>query len=94
MFGTIEVSSKDRRRYIVAILSGLLAHVLVIGATFLVGLLFPNALPIHKVSYALTWLQALRPTEKPVTERPRRSVRVIVPTVKRPRNSFYLPWPS
>jgi TonB family protein len=48
------------------------------GAAFL-GLLFPNELPVTNKHYAVIWLPALTPPEKPVMRPPRAVIRVSVP---------------
>jgi protein TonB len=84
MFSTLNPSTEGRKRRGVAFICGLLAEALLMGAAVFLGVLFPNALPVTDQHYALTWLQALMPPEKPVAEPPRELARVFLPKLKSP----------
>lgn len=79
MFSTLKVSDEARKRRGVAFIVGVLCQVLMIGAAILVGILFPNELPIAH-HYIVAWLPPLTPPEKPpVVQPPREVPRVFVP---------------
>jgi TonB family protein len=84
MFKTLNPSAEGRKRRGVAFVCGLLAEALVIGGAISLGALFPNELPVTDKHYALTWLRALMPPEKPVEELPLMVARVFVPKMKSP----------
>jgi len=84
MFSTLNFPTEGRKRRGAAFICGLLAEALLIGAAVLLGVLFPNELPVTDKHYALTWLRALMPPEKPGVRPPREVARVFVPKLKSP----------
>lgn len=84
MFNTLNASTEGRKRRAGAFVCGLFIQPLLIGTVVFLGLLFPNELPESTKRFALTWLTALEPPEKPVVEPTRRVPRVVVPRLKPP----------
>lgn len=84
MFSTLDLATEGRTRRGLAFTCGVLAQVLVIGAGVLIGILFPQELPLFEKHFALAWLPALTPPEKPVVEPPRKTARVVLPEQKSP----------
>jgi len=84
MFTTWKPSAEDRKRSVLAFISGMFVQVLLIGAVLLLAVLFPDELPVSDTHFVLTWLAPLMPPEKPVVEPPRKVTRVFVPELKSP----------
>ncbi|MGA2983342.1 MAG: energy transducer TonB [Terriglobia bacterium] len=82
MFSTLKVSAEDRHRRGVAFTCGLLSEVLLICAAVFLGIFFPHELQVNNRHYAVTWLPALTPAEKPVVQPPREMARVFIPKLK------------
>jgi len=83
MFSTLIEPAGARRRRGVALVGGLLCNVLMIVTGILVGMLFPQELPIAHHRF-LAWVPFLTPREKPVVRRPREVARVIIPKLTPP----------
>ena len=81
MFSTLEPSTESRRRRGVALVCGVVAEVLGIVLALLLGVVFPQELPLNQ-HYVLAWLPALTPPKPPVAEPPRKVVRVVIPKLK------------
>ena len=90
MFSTLNLPIEGRKRRGVAFICGFVAEALFIGAAVLLGMLFPNELPVTDTHYALTWLRALTPPEKPKVEPLRQVARAFVPKLKSPEISKLL----
>ena len=59
MFSTLDPSTESRGRRGGAFICGLVAQGLLIGAAVLLGVLFPQELPVVGRQYALIWLPSL-----------------------------------
>lgn len=84
MFNALDASIEGRQRRGVAFACGLLAQALLIVGAVLLGVLFPNELPVIDKQYAVIWLPDLTPPEKPGLKPPREVVRVFTPKLKPP----------
>ena len=85
MFSTLDPSTEGRQRRGAAFICGLLVQALLLGAAVLLGVLFPQQLPVAARQYVLTWLPPLRtPVPPPVVKPPRMMARVVVPMLKSP----------
>ena len=81
MFSTLEASAETRRRRGVALVCGAIAEVLGIVLALLLGVMFPQELPLtHR--YVLAWLPALTPPKPQVVQPPRKVARVVMPKLK------------
>jgi len=83
MFSTLEPSAESRRRRGVAMVFGILAEVLGIIVAILLGVMFPQELPLTQ-HYVLAWLPALTPPKPRVVQPPRKVVTVVIPKLKSP----------
>jgi TonB family protein len=83
MFSTFEPSAESRKRRGVALMCGALAEVLAIVAAILLGILFPQELPLTN-RYVLTWLPSLTPPKPPKVEPRRKLARVVLPKFPSP----------
>ena len=81
MFSLLEPSAEVRKRRGVAMFCGYLAEGLAIVATILLGVLFPQKLPITR-QYLVAWLPSLTPPKPPVAQPPRKVARVIIPKIQ------------
>jgi TonB family protein len=91
MFSTLEPSAEARRRRSVALVCGILAEVLGIIMAILLGVLFPQELPLTQ-HYVLAWLPALTPPKPRVVQPPRKVARVVIPKLKSPKTlEFVVP---
>jgi len=81
MFSTLESSSAARMRRAKALACGTFVEVLVIAGAILLGVFYPQELPVAK-HYVLAWLPALTPPDPPLPHPRRRVVKVIVPKRK------------
>ena len=93
MFRTLELSTEGRKRRSAAFVSGLFAEILVLAGAALLGILFPEKLPLGDKHYALAWLPTLTPPGKPPVKPPREVPRVVVPRLKTP-DPLVLPVPA
>ncbi|MGO8789775.1 MAG: TonB family protein [Terriglobia bacterium] len=84
MFSTLDPSTENRSRRGGAFICGLVAQGLLIGAAVLLGVLFPQELPVVGRQYALIWLPSLRPPAAPVLKLRPLVARVVVPKLKPP----------
>jgi len=84
MFSTLDVSTESRKRRGVAFTCGVLAEVLAILVTILLGMVFPQELPMTHHYYVLAWLPALTPPKPRTVQPPRRVARVVIPKLKSP----------
>ena len=84
MFSTLDPSTENRSRRGGAFICGLVAQGLLIGAAVLLGVLFPQELPVVGRQYALIWLPSLRPPAAPVFKLRPLVARVVVPKLKPP----------
>jgi len=85
MFNTLDSPAESRKRRGAAFMCGLCAQALLVGATVLLGVLFPDQLPVSARQYVLVWLPNLTPPPAdPVVKHPPRVARVIVPKVEPP----------
>jgi TonB family protein len=84
MFSTLDPSINTHSRRGVTFAAGLLAQVLLIGATVLLGVLYPEELPIAAKQYVMIWLPALRTPAEPVLKPPPKMVRVFAPKLRLP----------
>jgi hypothetical protein len=81
MFSPLESSAETRRRRGVALICGALAEVLGIVAALLLGVLFPQELPLTQ-HLVMTWLPALTPPKPRVVQPPPKVARVVIPKLK------------
>jgi len=84
MFSTLDPSAESRGRRGVAFTCGLFAQALLVGAAVLLGMVFPEELPIAAKQYVVTWLPALRPPAEPISKPAPKVVRVVVPKLRLP----------
>ena len=80
MFSLLEPSAEVRKRRGVALVCGYLAEGVVILATILLGVLFPQKLPMTK-QYVVAWLPSLTPPKPPVAPPPK-VARVVIPKIQ------------
>jgi len=86
MFSALSPSSESRKRRGAAFVGGLFVQALMIGAALLVGILFPERLPVNAKQYVMIWLPSLTPPPAPapaVKPQPE-VVRVVMPKMKPP----------
>ena len=81
MFSLLEPSAEVRKRRGVALFCGYLAEGVVIVATILLGVVFPQKLPTTKL-YMVAWLPSLTPPKPPVAPPPRKVARVVIPKLQ------------
>jgi TonB family protein len=80
MFNTLEFSAEGRKRQGAAFVLGLLAQTLVVAVAILLGVLFPEELPMGARQYLLVWLPPLTPPPAaPVVKHVPKIVRVVIP---------------
>jgi TonB family protein len=84
MFSTLDPSIESRKRRAVAFSCAMSFQALLIGATVLLGVLYPDELPVPDRHYALTWLLALVPPEESALQLPREVARLPVPKIPSP----------
>src|ERR1035437_7952117 len=85
MFSTLNPSPESRRRRGGAFACGLLAQGLLMGAAVVLGMVFPEELPVAAKQYVTIWLPVLRPPAEAVLKPPPpKVVRVVVPKIKLP----------
>jgi TonB family protein len=83
MFSTLEPSAEARRLHGWAVACGILVEVLAIAVTILLGVVFPQELPLTR-HYVMVWLPSLAPPKPPVAEPPRRVAKVVIPKLPSP----------
>ncbi len=83
MFTTLESSSETRKRCSVALISGLLVQMVMIGAAILLGLLIPEKLPVSARQYVMVFLPSFIP-RAPVVDSPRKLARLDIPKLQSP----------
>src|ERR1035441_236886 len=81
MFSLLEPSAEVRKRRGVALFCGYLAEGVVIVATILLGVVFPQKLPTTKL-YMVAWLPSFTPPKPPVAPPPRKVARVVIPKLQ------------
>src|ERR1035438_825984 len=81
MFSLLEASAEGSKRRRVAVFCGYLCEDVAILATILLGVLFPQKLPITK-QYVVAWLPSLTPAKPPVAPPARKVARVIIPKLQ------------
>jgi TonB family protein len=84
MFSTLNLSAEGRKHRCVAFICGFLVQALVIGTAVFLALLFPAELPETIKHYAVVWVPALIPPEKPVVMPPPKVVRLHIPKLETP----------
>ena len=84
MFNTLDSSVESRKRRGAAFMCGLFAQALLIGAAVLLGVLFPDQLPVSARQYVLIWLPPLTPPADPVLKPPPKVARVVVARLNSP----------
>ena len=84
MFSTLDSSSESRKRRSVAFIIGLLVQVVMIGTAILLGIWFPEELPVSAKQYVMVWLPSLIPPPAPVVNSPRKVARVVIPKLQSP----------
>lgn len=82
MFSSLNPSTQDRNRRGVALFCGFSVQVLLTCAAISFGLLFPEELRLSGRRYAVAWLAASKPPEKPAVKPPRK---VVVPKPQLPQ---------
>ena len=84
MFSTLDPSPEGRERRGATFICGLFAQALLIGIAALLGVIFPQELPVAARQYMLTWLPPLPTLTQPAPKPPRVMARVVVPKLKSP----------
>lgn len=92
MFSTLDPSAGTLQRRAMSFAGALSIQVILIASTVIFGVLFPEELPVAERHYALSWIQAMQPPEKPPVTLPREIPRFFVPKV-RPPAALELPPP-
>ena len=81
MFSLLEPSAEVRKRRGAALFCGYLVEGVAILATILLGVLFPQRLPVTR-HYVVAWLPSLTPPKPPVAQPPRKVAKVIIPKIQ------------
>lgn len=85
MFNTLQSSSEGRQRRGTAFVCGLLAQTAIVAIAILLGVLFPEQLPLGARQYILVWLPPLTPPPAdPVVKLKPKVMRVVMPKVNPP----------
>jgi TonB family protein len=84
MFSALDSSSESRKRRSVAFVGGLVVQVFMMGAAILLGIWFPQELPVNARQYAVLWLPNLLPPPAPEMTIPRKVARPVIPKLQSP----------
>jgi hypothetical protein len=82
MFSVLEPSTESRSRRGTAFVCGLFVQVLLIATAVVVGIFFPQELPIAGRQYAMVWHAPLRPPARPAVKPRIQIARSTVPKLK------------